>query len=340
MRFARLLLLLLFPLLETDTLADNCFQLCKSSGDSLETIRETNTYDKSTVFKVTSCRTNISGLSISGKIWKYSPNYSVRILLKDKYQQEYVIFEKYEELNDDEEYLFKDYAEETLLLDNILPDSIKVCITDACIQIDSITMRHSSQRDRDIFYKQIEIRNKQIKEKVQLINNYNIEKGRPWIADVTKMSLLPYETRKRIIGFSDDTTSGGLEYYAGGYFVVGHDEVSNNRELGNDPFVDSFDWRNRHSNSWVSSVKDQGCTYYCAAFAGLACVESLIKLYYNNASLEVDLSEQEIASCADTNPHLFYDELSIGLVENYIHGNDYPHLGDTLPYILCSNVGL
>jgi C1A family cysteine protease len=335
MRVTRLFLLLLFALFSSNTIADNCFQLCKSAEDSIEVIKGKCIYDKSTAFKFEACRSSISGLSISGNIRKYSPNYSIRVILKDKYQQEFVILESFEEINDAENFLFKDYAEETLLLDNIMPDSIKVCLTDARIQIDSITVRYLPRRDREISNKQVEIKNSQLKKKVELINKYNLKNGRPWIADITKLSLLPYETKKRLIGFSDDATSGGVEYYAGGYFVVGHGNISQNRDLGYDPYVDSFDWRNRQGKNWVSSVKNQGCTSYCATFTGIACLESLIKLYYNNAMFEVDLSEQEIASCAANAPYtFFYDMQSLSTVENYLNG---PGVCDEESYPLITN---
>ena len=343
MNYKRALLYLVFTSLTTDVIADNHFQLRKSDGDSMIVVREKRSLDKSTAFKFVANRAPISGLSISGTITKSSPEYSVRVILKDKDKKEHIILESYEEINNNAVFSFSSYAEETQLLNSIVPDSIKICLSNASIQIDSFSVAYSTRSQENIISRQAELRRNQIGEIVELINKYNIENERPWIADVTKLSLMPYETKKRVMGFSDETSTGGLEYYVGGYFVVGHGAVNNHRDLGNDPYVDAFDWRNRHGKNWISSVKCQIPTSYCTAFAALACSESLIKLYYNNSSLEVDLSEQEVASCADTEPHYMGEELNIACVFNYLHDqgvcdeNSYPLVRDSEVILTCNS---
>lgn len=261
----------------------------------------------------------ISGLSITGLIRKKSPDYFVRVILKDKRGIQYVVAEMYEELNSEELIRLNNYCEETAILENIEPDSIKIYIKDAYLQIDSVYTTES-MRDLNAILKQKRIsKRSQVNSIVKRINTYNKRNGRPWTAAETELSTLPYDTKKRIMGINDDYNTSGLEYYSGGYFIVGHGQLSNT--VTNDPFVDSFDWRNRHGKNWMTSVKHQGWTSYCVGFSVLGCTEALTKLYYNNANLEIDLSEQELASCADTYPHIFNEGLDLGACLDYIHEN-------------------
>ncbi len=343
MNYKRALLYFVFTSLTTDALADNHFQLRKADGDSMIVLRDNRSLNRSTAFKFVADRAPISGLSVSGTITKSSPEYSVRVILKDKDKKEHIILESYEEINSNAVFSFSSYAEETQLLDNIVPDSIKICLSNASIQIDSFSIAYPTRGQEEILSRQAELRRNQIGNIVERINKYNIENGRPWIADVTEISLLPYEIKKRMMGFTDETSTGGLEYYAGGYFVVGHGAVNNNRDFGNDPYVDSFDWRNRHGKNWISSIKCQFPSFYCTVFAALACSESLIKLYYNNPSLEVDLSEQEVAACADIIPHNLDQGLNLNCVFDYIHEqgvcdeDSYPLVTDPLIDITCNS---
>ncbi|UPS44872.1 C1 family peptidase [Prevotella sp. E15-22] len=302
--------------------AEDSFHLDKSIAES-RTIRRMNvSFESSSSFSLERSNSYISGLSIYGSIRKTSPDYFVRVLLEDKNQHEYVILEMFEEICSDETSLFTDYAEETALLNNIEPNRIKVFISNASIQIDSIAIAQTRCNSNVFKFNQSKLRDAQIASIVNRINKFNTENDRPWIAGATNLSRESYEIKKRKMGFSDDVSLGGLEYCVGGYFVFGHKKKNKERNLANNPFVESFDWRNRHGKNWLTSIKDQGFTKYCVAFSALGCVESLIKLYYNRSELEVDLSEQEIASCGDSIPHKFSEALSFKTVSDYIcnHG--------------------
>ncbi len=60
----------------------------------------------------------------------------------------------------------------------------------------------------------------------------------------------------------------------------------------------NFDWRNVNEQNWMTSVKNQGSCGSCWAFATLGLVESQNNILNNNAFLDIDLSEQELVSCA------------------------------------------
>ena len=244
--------------------------------------------------------------------------------------------ETYEELNSAEITIFDRFCEETLLLDDIIPDSFKIFVNDAILELDSFTIkeRHCCVEE----YEKIkeDIREKQIEDIVTRINLYNLENKRPWIAGKTELSKQPYEIRERVLGLSPETCSGGFEYYVGGFFVVGHDSLQMYHSREADPYVDSFDWRNRHGKNWITPVEYQGFTNYCMPFATVGVLEALTKLYYNNADLEIDLSEQEIASCADCYAHQSWQGFSAATVLNYVtqHGvcdeSSYPFAYPTI----------
>ncbi len=92
---------------------------------------------------------------------------------------------------------------------------------------------------------------------------------------------------------SEECSSQGMEYYAGGIFDMGYTEIRSN-STNTSPFVETFDWRNRHGKNWMTPVQNQGKSGYCWAFSSVAATESLINLYFNR-NLDIDLSEQDVA---------------------------------------------
>jgi len=58
------------------------------------------------------------------------------------------------------------------------------------------------------------------------------------------------------------------------------------------------DWRQVHGENWLSPVENQGGCGSCWAFAAVGSVEAKINLQANR-HLDVDLSEQQVISCAD-----------------------------------------
>ncbi len=74
------------------------------------------------------------------------------------------------------------------------------------------------------------------------------------------------------------------------------------RSTRNRDLPDFFDWRNRHGGlDYTTPVKNQGGCGSCWAFSAIAALESGINIYYNNASLDFDLSEQDLVSCFTDN---------------------------------------
>lgn len=257
----------------------------------------------------------ITGLAISGTVTKTSPDYVVRVVLTDVKGNEYLVMESYEEINSESSFSFSNYCEETSSLPPFSPDSLKVYLKDATINISAF---HISQR-REGINEHKERRMKQEKSIVDRINEYNKSHRRLWVADTTALSHLDYATRKRILGFADDQPTFGYEYYVAGVFEVGHQTLLSNRT--NSPYVESVDWRNRYGKNWMTPVKHQGTSYFCTAFAALGVAEALANIYYNQ-DLNIDLSEQEIASCASERPHEYTESINPDTAFHYleVHG--------------------
>ena len=249
----------------------------------------------------------ICGLSVSGTVEKENEDYFVRIILKDKEGMEYLVLESYEEINDDHSFVFNNYCEETALLANgAEPDSIKVVAKYAKVTLDKIAyhpasvseLKSNASRNADAYK---ELRKEQLTAIVDKINAYNISHNKLWRAGVTRVSQKSYEAKKRVMGFFDESCTDGIEYYIGGIFEAGSKQASVRQIRTGEsslPFVEHFDWRDRHGRNWMTSIKDQGSSGYCGFFTTAGSIEAVANLYYNRL-LGLNLSEQEIASCHD-----------------------------------------
>ena len=261
----------------------------------------------------------IMGLSVSGQVVKSSPEYLVRIVLTDKEGHEHLVMEFYEEICSDSIFSISDYCEETALLDGITPRKLMVYLKDATLRLDRMSLSSSNKRNLsslEIKTMREELKHSQSQSTIDKINAYNRSHNRLWLAGETPLSKLDYETRRRVSGVE----YSGWEYYADGIFEVGHTPLQHVRDTPL-PYVPDFDWRNRHGINWMTPVQYQSASSFCTAFAAVSCVEAVSNLYYNK-KLDLDLSEQELASCSDSFPHNLIQELPVFKVFNYFinHG--------------------
>ena len=240
----------------------------------------------------------VSGFSITGKATLENNNDSyIRVLLKDDYNYDHLVYENYPMLADELSMKFNNTAIETVLLDSIIPKSIRIECHHATLELNSINYVRSKPSIRMSASRVASVMKSQGQFIVEKLNS-NLEKRKAlWRAGVTSVSEMTYEEKKAMFG-GNIPELYGFEYYKGGIFVVPEEgNLSNNRNRDTDNYVSEWDWRNRHGKNWMTTVKNQGGCGSCWAFAALGAMEAYINLYYNQ-SINYDLSEEELISCS------------------------------------------
>lgn len=265
---------------------------------------------------------DVCGITIDATITQNpKSNHFVRILLQDMAGKTYLIAESYKEIHDTSTIILRNYSMETSTLNAISPTSIKCIIQNASIKIENVYIENvNSSKIRGISgysqKKQDSVRYKQVEAIAKSINEYNIKHKKLWWAGVTPLSLKTYEERKRILRMTDDAATGGIEYYQGGIFELGEPTDKGMTPRSVSPYIEHFDWRNRHGKNWMTPAKDQGNSGYCVPFTVISATEAMINLYYNNL-INLDLSEQNLGACIGTNPDTYENGM------HYFEGLDY-----------------
>ena len=237
----------------------------------------------------------ISGTSILGE----ENNSHIRLTLQDDYNTEYLIYELYPVLADSNNMAIDRTAIETKCLNHVVPQSIKIEVSNAIFQLDTLYYVEDQQPflDRspefEILHKE---QNRYIVERL----NMNLEaRNIPWRAGITEISRKTFEEKKDMFGGTVPNL-GGFEYYIGGIFIMPNSSQSSKQVSINtrSTYVNEWDWRDRHGRNWMTSVKGQKNCGSCWAFSAIGTFESYINLYYNRL-LDYNLSEQEILSCGN-----------------------------------------
>lgn len=242
----------------------------------------------------------ITSLSVSGSAFLANEyNSYIRIILQDNYNYEYLVYESYPLLNAEGDSTFCNTAIETIALDNIVPQCLKVELKNATINLS--TLKYDTE-ESDLLDDLYNIQNSQSSYIIGKLNENIIRNHLTWVAGETSMSNKSYEEKKGMFGGTVPKMYG-FEYYVGGVFVLPEEEDSiRSQTISNSTcqYVTEWDWRNRHGRNWMTSVKNQESCGSCWAFATIGTLESYINLYYNQL-LDYDLSEQELVSCSTTN---------------------------------------
>lgn len=259
-----------------------------------------------------SSKLSILGASISGSIEKLSDNYLVRIILKDKIGNEYLILESYEMINSSSFIPLEGYCEESCLLDNVEPDAIMIVVNNAILNLNKIEyvdgLDHNLVKgtgQQSFKQRWTEIKSLQVKNIVQRVNSYNEDNCKLWVAGETSLSMLPWSEKKVVMGIKDaNTYTWGIEYYINGILDVGFRINSKNQasnaktQVSSMNYPISFDWRNVHAHNWMTPIRNQVTNGTCWAFTAVGVTEALANLYFNK-KLDLDLAEQELISCSD-----------------------------------------
>lgn len=293
------------------------FRLRASGVTTTQLVNQTFTaYDTISDFGTT---LPVNGLSVTMKVIPHSQDFIVRILLEDTDGKSYLVVEAYNELAEDADTLiYSQYCEETGNLSNILPQRLKIYVSNAEVAISKIELStvprslHGIKSVTGLFNEADSIaKMQQLQAKVDKINAYNIAHNKLWRAVVPSCAL-SHEALMKRIGCPEGAVSGGLEFYAGGIFEFGQKQDDGSAKsprrhtVATEPYtndlipVSEFDWRNRHGRNWITPVKNQRETASCTAYASVGALESDAQLYYNRQSFHngeidtLDLAEGDV----------------------------------------------
>ncbi len=268
----------------------------KLEGTEPETIELDQLISENTeIFPFEKKVNKLYGLAISGKINLVDETSSVRVILITKNFREYMVYETNHLLAETMgDITINEICEETCLLNNLSPYSMRIEISNASIHLTGLTYNKSVGIGKDIVKTKKEKKKQQNAEKIDRINKNLKEKGKNWIAGHTGVSELSYEEKKKLFGQSK--FPAGFEYYVGGVISTSTSDTQL-KSASSSPYVDEWDWRDRHGKNWITPVTDQLNCGSCWAFAATGAVEAVTNLYYNQ-QLNLDLSEQDLLSCS------------------------------------------
>ena len=280
----------------------NCFKLNSDANLAKTTVNLAVNQDTTIALNI---KTPIYGFAVSGHaVLGNNIDSYVRIILKDSYNYEHLVYECFPMLADSLTMQFQQTAMETIALDGVTPQSIRIIVKNATVKLDSYqlsTKELSKQKGQSSLSAILEQQNRYVVGKL----NENLEKhNKTWKAGTTSVSQLTYEEKKDMFGGRVPLLYG-FEYYKGGIFVMPDTETAqgnmNMRSNTSEQYVSEWDWRERHGKWWMTGVKDQDTCGCCWAFSAIAVLEAYINLYYNRL-INYNLSEQELVSC-DTIVH-------------------------------------
>jgi len=234
----------------------------------------------------------ITSLSISGDGSLITPRSYVRFILKDSDDNEYLIYEVAYPFYENS-FTLNNACEETCNLKEIIPVSIIIELDNAKFFINELA--YSTEKSKSDVLRQ-QFKKIQRNEKIKILNKTINRKELSWVAGETSISKLSYQDKKKLFEGKVPNFMG-FEYYKGGVFTLpptnSMDIYTGSSGAGSDPYYppESFDWRNRHGENWVTPIEDQvGAT--CWAYGAVAATEGVINLYYNQ-HIDINISEQD-----------------------------------------------
>jgi len=235
-------------------------------------------------------------------------NSFVKIILIDNLGKEYLIFESSSLIYSRNSIKTENICEETCNLPNIIPKTIVIEMEDSSVYLNSINIQKKDAESEELLLDKATYARNQEQIKINKLEETLEQKGLKWTAGETAVSSKSYAEKRILFGAESGEkmpNTYGFEYYKGGVFEIPSGDSQTNPD--NNPITGnvvydttnladlplSWDWRNVNGENWITSIKNQGWTSNCWAFAQIGAFESQINLYYNT-HLDVDLSEQEL----------------------------------------------
>lgn len=287
--------LLLFPLLAYSQYRADCFSL--DFAENALQIKTEDIFERDTILPL-NIRSVVTGLSVSGTcVLNNDDDSYVRVILVDEYNYEFLVYENYPLLSDGLTTEFTNTAMETVSLGGITPQYLRIDLQNATVRLASVNYTITSSEREEGIKNPVTIQKEQALYIVDRLNANLKKKNMTWRAGLTSMSEKTYSEKKDMFGGKVPELYG-VEYYAGGIFVVPGSLNSSSAIEANrsNQFVSEWDWRNRHGRNWMTSVKNQGNCSSCWAFSAIGALEAYINLYYNRM-LDCNLAEQELMNC-------------------------------------------
>ncbi len=266
----------------------------KMSGRQEITVPVNRTVGTSSDLPVFAGRTAaIYGLELTADIEFSGDDSWVRVILTDSEYREYLVFETYPLLAGANKATIDGLSEETCNLKGVVPINLRVELQNAKANIRKIAYSAEPEPAPERLKAAESIKLAQDDYKMNCISQAISDKGLNWRAGLTDVSRLTYAEKKKLYG--QGTFPAGIEYYIGGIYETGR---SLKGGMETSLMTDSWDWRNRHGKNWISPVKDQASCGSCWAFAATGAMEAMVNVFYNQNTLNPDLSEQELLSCS------------------------------------------
>lgn len=279
-------------------------------ANNVREFKFTKSIEESPIFYPFDSKLPIFNLTISGKVNLLQENSFLRVILVDKNDEEYLVYEIYPLLTELNFININNSCEETCLLNQVFPKSLKIEGYKSAFQLENVSTSDSFEKlNMKINFSLIQTEREKIraeveKTKIKKINEQIKSKKRQWLAGETSVSRMFYNQKKKLFYQPDGKPLSqlpnlqGFEYYVGGVFENKTENQSKWITLNNDSNLPkSWDWRNVHGENWLTSVKDQGTCGSCWVFSPIAAIEANINLY-SNKHLNFDLSEQDPLACS------------------------------------------
>lgn len=175
-----------------------------------------------------------------------------------------------------------------------------------------------------------------IQSQIDRINAYNKEHNILWVAKQTSLSLRSYAENRQNLSFLNEVDAYGLEHYGGGIYTpmaTPFDEMEF-LDTTTYPYIDYFDWSDRHSINWNTPCRWQQGTESCWAQAATSAMEGYIKRYYGDTqNRKVSVLQiiacskgmpKDSASIADCGPGSSYMATKYLTTEPIVSEDDFP----------------
>ncbi|MGD2206720.1 MAG: C1 family peptidase, partial [Anaerolineae bacterium] len=112
------------------------------------------------------------------------------------------------------------------------------------------------------------------------------DQGHAWDAGPTTLSTLPPEEQDRRLGLRlVPEEMDRLRVALATMEVIAAE------------FPPAWDWRDVNGADWTTPIRDQMACGSCVAFGTVGVLESMLKLHYQDAALQPDLSEAHLFFC-------------------------------------------